>query len=216
MAAERISKKEKTFKYGDNEKVAHIYVTAAKLFYEKGFDATSVNDVADALSLTKAGLYHYITSKQSLLFGIMSWGMDRLENEVIGPARKVEDAEERLCFIIENHARIIADGIGAVTILLDEVQGLTLDDYEKIQRRKRDYVNFLRETLETLKAEGKLHDLDLTTATFSILGMVLWISRWFRHDGEMSWQQVTQQVKGIALRGILRQKAGAKKAGSRI
>lgn len=215
MATERISKKEKSFKYGDNEKVAHIYVTAADLFYKKGFDATSVNDIADALNLTKAGLYHYISSKQSLLFGIMSWGMDRLEKEVIDPAKEVEDAEERLCFIIENHARIIAEGIGAVTILLDEVQCLTPDDHKKIRRRKRDYVNFLKNTLATLKAEGKLHDVDLTTATFSILGMVLWISRWFRHDGEMTWQQVTHQVRGIALRGILLQKTAVKKVGTR-
>ena len=61
--------------------MAQIYITAANIFYEKGFDATSVNNVAAALNLTKAGLYHYIKSKQDLLFGIMTWGMDRLEGE---------------------------------------------------------------------------------------------------------------------------------------
>ncbi len=204
MQASLARKKEKRFSYNDNERVAQIYVTAANLFYEKGYDATSVNDIADALNLTKAGLYHYISSKQELLFSIMSWGMDRLENEVIVPAKNVKDAEERLSFIIENHTRLIADGIGAVTILLEEVQGLTPEHFKKIQGRKREYVNFLKSTLQTLKKEDKLFDIDLTTATFSILGMILWISRWFRHDGKMSWQDVTQQVKGIALRGILR------------
>lgn len=204
MEATRAKKKERKFNYNDNERVAHIYITAANLFYEKGFDATSVNDVAEALNLTKAGLYHYINSKEDLLFGIMSWGMDRLENEVIDPAKNVADAEKRLCFIIENHVRIIAEGISAVTILLDEIQGLTSEHFEEIQSRKRDYVHFLKDTLETLKAEGKLLDINLTTATFSILAMVLWISRWFRHDGELTRQQVTEEIKGIALRGILR------------
>ena len=55
---------------------AQILETAARIFCEKGFDKASMEDVADAVGLTKAGLYHHIGSKDELLFAIMSYGMD--------------------------------------------------------------------------------------------------------------------------------------------
>jgi AcrR family transcriptional regulator len=58
-------------------------MTAARTFVERGFDATSVNDIAAALGVTKAGLYHYIASKDALFFDILSLGMDWLDEEVV-------------------------------------------------------------------------------------------------------------------------------------
>ena len=58
-----------------------------RLFRDRGFDATSVSDVARALGLTKAGLYHHFDSKEALLFEIMTFGLDRVRDEVIVPVR---------------------------------------------------------------------------------------------------------------------------------
>lgn len=87
-----------------------IYYVAAKIFCDKGYDATSMSDIADAVGITKAGIYHYVKSKQDLLFAIMNFGMDRLETHVITPARAVADAEQRLRAIIRNHALLIISG----------------------------------------------------------------------------------------------------------
>ena|SRR4029078_12560100 len=64
-----------------------ICLTAAHAFVERGFDATSVNDIAAALGITKAGLYHYISSKESLLFDIITLGLDSIDEEVVEPTR---------------------------------------------------------------------------------------------------------------------------------
>src|SRR5437762_9538872 len=80
--------------------------TAAQIFRQRGFDATSVSDIAQALGLTKAGLYHYFESKEALLFEIMTFGLDRVRDEVIEPVRAIRDPEERLRQLIVRHACI--------------------------------------------------------------------------------------------------------------
>src|SRR6185369_12293772 len=91
-------------------RASEVYRTAAAIILHKGYDATSVSDIANALGITKAGLYHYIHGKTQLLFDIMQYGLDELEREVAQPAKKIEDAEERLRFMISTHARIVTRG----------------------------------------------------------------------------------------------------------
>ena len=62
---------------------AAMYRTAAQMFRDRGFDATSVSDIARALGLTKAGLYHHFESKEALLFEIMMFGLDKVRDEVM-------------------------------------------------------------------------------------------------------------------------------------
>src|SRR4029079_8475076 len=187
----------------NNERLAEIYRTAAQIILRKGYDATSINDIANALGMTKAGLYHYINGKKELLFDIMNFGLDELDEEVAAPAGEIDDPEARLRFIIASHAKLVTRGQGAITILVDEITALTPAQNRIITRRKRDYFNRLRELLRTLKEQGKLQDVDITAATFSLLGMISWLSRWFRHDGKMSQEQVADQITKIALNGLL-------------
>src|SRR6516165_6400166 len=95
--------------------------TAAQLFRDRGFDATSVSDVARALGLTKAGLYHHFESKEALLFEIMMFGLDKVRDEVVVPVRAIRDPGERLRQLIVRHARIATRGHGAVAHLGDEI-----------------------------------------------------------------------------------------------
>src|ERR1041384_4986790 len=89
----------------NNERLAEIYRTAAQIIVRKGYDATSVNDIANALGMTKAGLYHYINGKKELLFDIMNFGLDELDEEVATPAAAIPPSVERLHFIIPSHAQ---------------------------------------------------------------------------------------------------------------
>src|SRR5262245_12752245 len=190
-----------------------IYRAAARLFYDQGFDGTSMSDIADMVGMTKAGIYHFVPGgKKDLLFAVMNFGMDRLDEHVITPARAIADAEQRLRSIITNHAELIAsssgpDGHSPVTILVDEVAGLTPAQHLKISNRKRAYLSLVRGTLRTLKEEGKLKDVDITVAAFSLLGMILWLSRWFRPDGRLSGEKVAREICKIALGGLLRPEA---------
>src|SRR6266852_7409324 len=143
-------------------RASEVYRTAAEMILQNGYDATSVSDIAAALGITKAGLYHYIHGKTQLLFDIMQYGLDQLDREVAQPAMQIRDAETRLRFMIAMHARIVTRGHGAVTILVDEARALSPAQNRKITRRKRDYVDFLRATLGEMKAQRKLRDVDAT------------------------------------------------------
>jgi AcrR family transcriptional regulator len=144
------------------------------MFRDRGFDGTSVGDVARALGLTKAGLYHYFDSKEALLFEILMYGLDRVRDDVIVPIRAIRDPEERLRQLIVRHARIATHGRGAVA--------------------------------------GKLKAVHPTVATFSLLGMILWLPRWFRQDGPLSQDVVATQIADMALGGLLKPKRAGLKA----
>ncbi|HEX6622790.1 MAG TPA: TetR/AcrR family transcriptional regulator [Pyrinomonadaceae bacterium] len=188
----------------NNERLAEIYRAAAQIILRKGYDATSVNDIANALGMTKAGLYHYINGKKELLYDIMNFGLGELDEEVAAPAKAIADPSARLRFIVASHARLVTRGQGAITILVDEITALTPAQHRKITQRKRAYFDYLRDTLDELKAAGKLQDVDTTAATFSLLGIVNWLSRWFRQGGALTEEQAAEQIVKIALHGLLR------------
>jgi AcrR family transcriptional regulator len=189
------------------DRTQEIYLTAAQMFVEKGLDSTSVADIADALQMTKAGLYYYFKSKQELLYRIVALGLDSVQNEVLDPAREIEDAEERLRFIIFNHARLAAEGNHAVIIVSHEMNSLSFTQREAMLKRRREYFEFVRHTLVELKRDGKLYDIDITTATFTMFGMILWLPRWFRPSGKLSVEKVCTDVCEMALKGLLRDRS---------
>ncbi|MEL7061039.1 MAG: TetR/AcrR family transcriptional regulator [Acidobacteriota bacterium] len=187
----------------DDARAGNIYRTAAQLIYEKGFAATSMNEIAEAVELTKPGLYYYVKGKKELLFAIMSFAMDSLDRDVVAPARRLMDSAARLRSIIGGHAELLTRETGALAILIDEVGGLSEEQRLAITARKRAYFDFLRDTLETLRDEGRLRTVDPTTAAFSLLGMVMWIARWYQKDGRLPGQAVVDDLVEIAVAGVL-------------
>lgn len=188
---------------GEQDRRAAIYRSAARIFHRKGYHATSINDIAAAVGLTKAGLYYYIKGKQDLLFAIMGFAMDQLDEQVIEPARRVQDPQARLETIVARHARLITQDSSALTILVNELEGLLPDDRADIIGRQRDYVDFIADTLAALRDEGKVVGLDPTVGAFSLVGMILWISRWYRTDGRLDGDEVVAEVTRMAISAVL-------------
>lgn len=187
----------------DDERSGFIYRTAAKMIYEKGFDAISMNEIAEALDLTKPGLYYHVKGKKQLLFSIMDFAMELLDTYVVMPAKSIVDAEERLRVIIREHARLLTHEAGALAILIDEDAGLSAVQREEIVERKRAYFDLVRETLDELETEGRLRPIDSTVAAFSLIGMVMWISRWYDPKGRLDSERVVRDVTEIAISGMV-------------
>jgi AcrR family transcriptional regulator len=185
------------------DRTAHIYRVAAGIMCKKGYEATSMNDIAEAVGLTKAGLYHYIRGKEDLLFQIMSFGMDMVDEDVIAPARRIGDPESRLRAVVERHCRRIMEQGGAVTILLEEMPALTAAHQRIIRTRKRGYFDLVRDTLDQLSVEGKLRDVDPTVAAFTLFGMILWTSRWYRHGGKLTPERAAADLGEMAMNAVL-------------
>jgi AcrR family transcriptional regulator len=157
--------------------------------------------------MTKAGLYHYFDSKEGLLLEIMTYGLERVRDEVVVPARAIRDPEERLRQIVLRHGRIATDGRGAVAHLGDELRSLPPAARRQIEERMSTYFNLIRDTLRDLQTRGRLRDIDPTVAAFSLLGMILWLPRWFRQDGRLSQEQVASEVAKLATNGLVRPRA---------
>ncbi len=183
---------------------------------ERGYDATSVNDIARALGMTKAGLYHYIRGKEALLFEIISFGLDQVHDEVVRPAQALRDPEERLRQLVARHALIITRAHGAVAHLTDEVRALPPPMRRKINQRMRAYFELVRDTLGELKAAGRLRNVDLTVAAFGIVGTVIWFPRWFRPGGRLTAEQASTEIASLALASVLRPQAGARRPRLRL
>ena len=84
------------------------------------------------------------------------------------------------------------------------MNSLSFTQREAILKRRREYFEFVRETLVEIQSDAKLNDVDMTTATFTLFGMILWLSRWFRPNGKLTVEKVCQDVCDMALKGLLR------------
>lgn len=182
-----------------------IIIQAGRTFLECGYDATSMNLVAERCKVTKPGLYYHFDGKQALLFAIMSYALDELERHTERATRGIREPQAYLRAFIETHARLISTRPeGSFAILVIELtQSLRLEDQEVITRRKRSYLRALEGAIEAVwRAQGDRSD-DCAVTSMTLLGMVLWMSKWFDPDGRLSGEEVAQQVTEMAMASVL-------------
>src|ERR1700688_288613 len=164
-----------------------ILRAAARLFQQQGYDATSMNDVAAALKLSKGGLYHHFQSKDEILFNLMSHAMDITEERVIAPAKLIPDPEERLRTVIRRHiAVVLSERDREITVMLHENHPLSPALRKRINARKKDYVHFLENLAEEVqKTRHGRGQVTPRAAAFALLGMINWIHQWYRPEGAL-------------------------------
>jgi AcrR family transcriptional regulator len=180
-----------------------VLETAARLICERGYEAASVQDIAAACGLTKAGLYYYIHSKEELLLEIMSYGMDIFEERVLLPVLAISDPVERLKACMEKNILLVTEARSKeVTIILHEHDTLTGAAREQINARKRRYVHFLESSFEEAVREGRIRPVNPRVAAFSFLGQVLWIYKWFRPDGKIPAEQLAREMLDLFFGGL--------------
>src|SRR6266571_7456863 len=127
-----------------------ILRTSARLFQQQGYDATSMNDIAAALKLSKGGPYHHFQSKDEILFNLMSHAMDITEEQVIAPVKSIANPEDRLRALIRLHIGVVlSERDREITVMLHENHPLTPALRKRINARKKDYIHFV----ENLVAE---------------------------------------------------------------
>lgn len=185
-----------------------IYMEAARLFVAKGFANTSMGDIAEAVGMSKAGLYHSIASKEDMLYRMIMFGLDDFEREVMDPARDVADPRARLETMIRRHVlnicRVNEPGGNPFTVVVNDTVGLSPERTAEVNARKRSYHRFVRTALEQLQAEGRLAEgVDPAIAAFSIHGVILSIARWRRRNGRLSPHELADEIAGFCLRGVL-------------
>jgi len=180
-----------------------ILRTAARLFQQQGYDATSMNDVAAALRLSKGGLYHHFQSKDEILFHILSHAMDITEERVINVVRKVEGAEQRLRTLIRLHIEVVLSAEDReITVMLHENHPLPPALRRKINARKKDYVHFVENLIADVQRQrSSLSPVTPRAAAFALLGMINWLYQWYKPEGALTGADIVQQFTEIFFRG---------------
>jgi AcrR family transcriptional regulator len=187
------------------QKLREICRVAARVFYEKGYDGASMQDIAKAVGLTKAGLYHHVGSKDRLLFEIMNYGMDILDETVLQKIRDIQDPREKLRQIIIGHIDLIVRARDQeITVILHENRSLKGALRKKINARKRDYIHYLEGLIAQVQEQsGRSPLLSPPLAAFALLGMVNWLYQWFRPEGPTKQTELTQTYVDFFFRGLL-------------
>jgi AcrR family transcriptional regulator len=187
-----------------NQRRAQILEKAAQLFRVKGYEATSMSDIADEVGITKAGLYYFVESKEHLLYLITDYGLDLLDETVVRPLEEVQDPREHLEKLIHRHVHMLLTRPREVTIILHERTALTGVYREKIQQRKKQYIDYVRALLRELQKRGEARkDVDATAATFFLLGALNWVYQWYKADGRLSEEQLARELTKVFFRGFL-------------
>jgi AcrR family transcriptional regulator len=182
-----------------------ILRTAARLFQQQGYDATSMNDVAAALKLSKGGLYHHFQGKDEILFDLMNHAMDITEQRVIAPVKAIPDPEQRLRALIRRHITVVlSERDREITVMLHENHPLSPALRKRINARKKDYVHFLENLIaEVQAARGSKGRVTPRAAAFALLGMINWIYQWYRPEGELGEESLVEQYTEIFFQGAL-------------
>lgn len=188
----------------DNERFRRILERAARVICQQGFEATSMQEIAIACGLTKAGLYHHVKTKDALLFAIMQYGMDLFEEVVLARVEGIADPLERLRATMARNIELVTqDSSKEVTIILHEHQTLTGAAQREINARKKRYVRFLEDSFRDAIERRQIRPVDPTLAAFSFLGVVLWTYKWYRAKGRLSPEQLAGGMIDMFFEGLL-------------
>jgi TetR/AcrR family transcriptional regulator, cholesterol catabolism regulator len=168
-----------------------IVAAAADLFARNGFGATSLDDIGEALGVTKGALYYHIKNKEEILKLIFMTVLTVSEE----PLRQIVQAElppaEKLRRAISHHVAVAADRSPAMLVFYREDVHLTGPFAREIAARKKAYERLFEKIIEEGIALGQFRpEADPRIATFGILGMCNWLSQWYRPGRAYNPQQI--------------------------
>ena len=185
-------------------RLREIYDAAARIFHEKGYQATSIQDVADAVGILKGSLYYYINSKQDLLFRII----DEVHRESLRSLAEWQsidgDALVKLRAFVEGHLTSNVRNLVKIGVFFHDFRSLDGEHRERIVKERDLYDSFLRDLLVQGQKEGVVDDrVDPKMVSMAILGMLNWIYQWWRDDGANTPEQVAREFSNLVLVGIV-------------
>jgi AcrR family transcriptional regulator len=176
---------------------------AIELFNRQGYDATSINDLAVDLGVSKSALYHHFASKEALLAAALDEALEGLTAAVASAADATQDdrAHDRLRATIESSVAILASHLPAVTLLL-RVRGNSPLEQSALERR-RHIDDQLATLVERAVAEGDLRD-DVPPDLISklVFGMVNSLVDWYRPDGPLPPETLAKSVADVLFQGL--------------
>lgn len=174
---------------------------AARLFYERGYDGTSMEELSKRLGLTKSAVYHHVSGKEELLRLIVDRALDGLF-AVADDVRAADGpAVDRLECLVRGSVYVLAERLPFVTVLL-RVRGNSTVELAALARR-REFDRLVTDLVRQAEAEGDIRpDVDPATTARLLFGMVNSLIEWYRPSRGLDAGQLADAVTHIAFDGI--------------
>ncbi|MBI2830598.1 MAG: TetR/AcrR family transcriptional regulator [Chloroflexi bacterium] len=167
-----------------------IIRVAAKMFAEKGYDATTLDEIAREIGVTKPALYYHINSKDELLQVIVGRIMKLME-EVTRTGRSNLAPRERIEAVVRKLVEFSAENGEATRIAFEQASILHQRTKAAFKRRQKDVDQALQKTLEEGVEQGVFAIDDVKMVSFAVLGACNWIYHWYEPGGYLSKTQVS-------------------------
>lgn len=163
---------------------------ATELFAEKGYNGTSISDLAQELGLTTASLYYHVSGKQELLLRVLGTGMERFLQRLEDIAAQDLDPRLRLRLAVENHLSFVLEEQGSVTVFLRERRFLEPPYRQQYQELVERYETLFTEMVSEAMEAGAIPPGDPHLIRLAILGMINWIVEWYKPDGRFAPEEI--------------------------
>lgn len=180
-----------------------ILEAAAKIFSEKGFHATSMQDIADAVHLQKASLYHHFSSKQEILVDILDQALDLINSRLEAVRLQALSPDIKLRQAMVSYLQTIAENQNLAAVLLLELRALDPELKARQASRREKFESLWRDLIIEGKQQGLFNNVDPSLTGRAILGVMNWTVTWYRHDGPRSAKEIADIFADLLLDGLI-------------
>jgi AcrR family transcriptional regulator len=191
------------------KKLDELLMKAASLIARKGFEATSMRDLAKAIDASLAGLYHYFSSKEDLLFQLQYRTFGSLLEQQQVVAAEPGAPEDRFARLITGHLQFYARHRNELKACTFELESLTGKPYETVEAIRRRYYRLMTSVVADViggpSSNGK-ETRKSRHATLFIFGMLNWIFMWYEPSRHGTVEQIGQEMRELVLDGLRRGK----------
>jgi AcrR family transcriptional regulator len=181
-----------------------IEAAASALFRERGYAATSVRDIAQRINLQGGSLYAHVSSKEEMLWSIVSRAADRFQGEVEPLASSGQPAARRLREMIAAHVAVVTSVQRDAAVFLHEWRFLSAERRARMAARRDAYEALFRRTIAEGVESGELTPADPRLTAICILSALNGIATWYRPDGQMTAKQIADYYADLFLRALRR------------
>jgi AcrR family transcriptional regulator len=179
-----------------------VLQAAAQMFNERGFHATSLDDVAARLHVGKPTLYYYVKSKDEILFECVRAGLQMMQAGIAETSSRGGSAIEQLVACMRTYGQIVTMDFGMCLIRIGE-DPLPPESRKELRRAKSTIDLEFRRLIAAGVEEGSLAPCDPKITAFAIAGALSWIGRWYQPGGEYSAEEVVERVMNTLLGSLL-------------
>lgn len=181
-----------------------ILAESARVFNRRGYHATTLDEIARAIGMTKPALYYYVKSKEDLLFQCHQKALDIATDAVRIAMASAEAADERLRIVLTRYIEGMTAELSGFVVLLHE-GALSPPLHRCILEQRDQYEGMLRTIVERGIEAGVFVPCDPKLVCFAILGALNWIPRWYNPEGPASSREIAAAFAEFFVRGLMRQ-----------